>query len=273
MTPMDLSKTQQANVEFHSRLACKYEDQPFFQPANRQRVRELLGKFSNDAGNQRLLDVGCGTGFILDLAHDLFQQLEGIDLTSEMLARVTPRANLTLSLGQAENLPFPPSSFDVVTCYSVLHHIEDLRAVFSEIRRVLKPGGVLYADESPSQEYKELLAQNAARLEGHARLKADLHTVMHDAEDYESIYGISQDITRHAMVQTYDKGLLSEETLRPVLADVGFEKVQIKYRRFLSQTSLELKFGQQYAGVVEHYLTEMLPLTRAFFKYFVLVAQ
>jgi len=270
---MDLSRVQQANVEFHRRLAGKYGDQPFFQPENRQRVRELLSAFSRDAGNQRLLDVGCGTGFIPDLAYDLFQQMEGIDLTPEMLARVTPRENLTLSLGQAEHLPFPPSSFDVVTCYSVLHHLEDPQAVFFEIRRVLKPGGIFYADESPSQHYREMLLQNAERVEDHPYLKAELRTVVHDPEDYESIYGISQDITRQAMVQNYDKGLLSEEYLRSALAHAGFESVRVEYRRFLSQTPFEQKFGQEYAAAVEQYLKEMLPLSRAFFKYFVLVAQ
>jgi ubiquinone/menaquinone biosynthesis C-methylase UbiE len=199
--------------------------------------------------------------------------MEGIDLTPEMLARVTPRDNLTLTLGQAENLPFPPSSFNVVTCYSVLHHIEDLQTVFSEIRRVLKPGGVFYADESPSQHYRELLLQNAGRLAEHPYLEVELRTVADDAEDYESTYGISQDITRQAMVQNYDKCLLSEENLCKVLADVGFEKVRIDYRRFLSQTSFEQKFGRQYGNAVERYLKEMLPLSRAFFKYFVLVAQ
>jgi ubiquinone/menaquinone biosynthesis C-methylase UbiE len=270
---MNFSPTQQANIEFHRRLAQNYEDQPFFHPENRKRVRELLSAFSRDAGNQRLLDVGCGTGFIFDQAHDLFQQMEGIDITPDMLARVTPRGNLTLRVGEAENLPFPPSSFDVVTCYSVLHHIEDLQAVFVEIRRVLKPGGVFYADESPSQQYRELLLQNSGRLVKHPFLKAELCTVANDAEHYESRYGISQEITRQAMVQNYDKGLLSEENLRKMLADVGFEKVRIEYRRFLSQTSLEEKFGSQYGNAVEHYLKEMLPLSRAFFKYFVLVAQ
>jgi ubiquinone/menaquinone biosynthesis C-methylase UbiE len=254
-------------------LAGRYENQPFYQSENRQRVRELLCGFSRDAGNQRLLDVGCGTGFIFDLAHDLFQHMEGIDLTPEMLARVTPRGNLTVRLGEAENLPFPPSSFDVVTCYSVLHHIEDLEVVFSEIRRVLKPGGLFYADESPSQHCRQLLVQNAAGIKGNCYLEPELHTVVCDAEDYETIYGISPEITRHAMVQNYDKGLLSEENLRKVLGEVGFENVRIDYRRFLSQTSLEQEFGRQYGNAVEHYLKEMLPLSRAFFKYFALVAQ
>jgi len=270
---MNLSPTQQANVEFHRRLARKYQTQPFFQPENRQRVRELLSAFSKDVGNQRLLDVGCGTGFILDLAHDLFQQIEGIDLTPEMLAYVTPRGNLALTLGQAEHLPFLPSSFNVVTCYSVLHHIEDLQCVFSEVRRVLKPGGVFYADESPSQHYRELLLQNVARFEEHPYLNVELRTLVHDAEEYESTYSIPQDITRQAMVQNYDKKLLSEENLRKMLVDVGFERVRIEYRRFLSQTLLEQQFGQQYVNAVEHYLREMLPLSRAFFKYFILIAQ
>jgi len=254
-------------------LVGNYKGQPFFRPENRQRVRKLLIAFSREAGNQCLLDVGCGTGFILDLAHDLFQRLEGIDVTPEMLACVTPRGNLTLRLGQAENLPFPASSFNVVTCYSVLHHIEDPQSVFSEIRRVLKPGGLFYADESPSQHFREFLLQNAARIEEQPQLKVELHAVLHEVEAYESLYGIPEDVTHQAMVQNCDRGLLTEESLRNVLAHVGFERVQIEYRRFLSQPPLEDKFGGPYVRAVEHYLTSMLPLSRGFFKYFVIVAQ
>jgi len=270
---MNLTKTQLANIEFHRLLAEKYTDQPFFQPENQERVRELLRVFSREAGNERLLDVGCGTGFILDLAHDLFQQMEGLDLTPEMLARVTPRGNLTLRLGQAEDLPFPQSSFDVVTCYSVLHHIEDLQTVFSEIRRVLKPGGVFYADESPSPYYREMLVQHPARIDESPYLKEEFQSVIGDSKEYERLYGISDEITRHAMVQNYIKHELTEGLLRKMLAHAGFHRVRIEYRRFLSQTALESKFGRRYVESVEHYLKEMLPLSRAFFKYFVLVAQ
>ena len=114
-----LSETQLANVEFHRRLAPRYEQQPFFQDANRQRVRALLCELAKSTPAKRLLDVGCGTGLILDLAHDLFDELDGIDITPEMLDKVTPRPNVKTHLASAQAMPFPDGTFDMVTACSI----------------------------------------------------------------------------------------------------------------------------------------------------------
>ena len=143
MDPFEITK---ANVEFHSRLASKYHEQPFFRPENLQRVRSLLRSIAVETGGGRLLDIGCGTGFILDLAYDLFTHLDGIDITPQMLDLITPRPNVSTCIASADALPFENAIFDVVTMYSVLHHLPDLASALREARRVLRPGGIFYAD-------------------------------------------------------------------------------------------------------------------------------
>ncbi len=265
---MDIIETRKANVDFHRALLERYGEQPFFRPENRRRVRSILSQLATETGADRLLDIGCGTGFILDLANESFRQLDGIDITPEMLAQVTPRPNVHVQVASAEALPFEQNGFSVVTMYSVLHHVSDLSIVFREIRRVLRPGGVFYADESPSHDYRAALLKLADKCLTDT-LTAEVKKTTSDAELFFTRYGIDPQITRKAMVQNYEAMGLSEDNLRALLMDAGFQDVSIDFRRFCGEEALE----KQAAEVVKSYLKDMLPLTRHLFKYFVLIAR
>ncbi len=96
-----------------------------------------------------LLDLGTGTGRILELASGRARQLIGIDSNREMLkcARVRlDRAGLTncsVRLADIYNLPFSESSADAVLIHQVLHFLDNPKAALAEAARVLKPGGRL----------------------------------------------------------------------------------------------------------------------------------
>ena len=99
----------------------------------------------------RLLDVGCGTGRFLREVKANYPRLEatGLDLSPYYLA-VAQRdlrswSRVQLVLGAAEAIPFADSQFDAVTCVYLFHELPPgvRRAVVAEIRRVLKPGGML----------------------------------------------------------------------------------------------------------------------------------
>jgi ArsR family transcriptional regulator len=114
----------------------------------------LLAALPEDTGS--LLDIGTGTGRILEVMAPHVEHATGIDQSREMLA--VARTNLArLDIGNVEirqadmyALPFPSMSVDVVTIHQVLHYAEDPAAVLREAARVLKPGGtVLVADFAP----------------------------------------------------------------------------------------------------------------------------
>ena len=268
-----VSPIQLANIAFHRLLAAHYEQQPFFTESNRRRVRCLLENLVRTTPAERLLDLGCGTGLVLDLAYDLFKELDGIDITEEMLARVKPRPNVRTQKASAEKIPFPDDTFDMVTAYSVLHHIEDLGQVFHEVRRTLKPGGVFYADESPSQHFLDGLLN----LESDSGMTDDVQRererLLADVNRYETRYGLPAEIVQHAMVQTFSRHNLKYETLTALLKSAGFDSVEITYRRFLGGDECRERYGEEKTRVIHDYLSSMLPLTRSLFKYFVLIAR
>jgi len=99
---------------------------------------------------ERVLDVGSGAGMDTLVAAQMAGpsgSVTGIDMTVEMLAKARAgaaamgAANVDFVEGEAERLPFEDGSFDVVISNGVIDLVPDKDAVFSEIFRVLAPGG------------------------------------------------------------------------------------------------------------------------------------
>ncbi len=99
----------------------------------------------------RLLDCGCGPGSItLDLAQLVAPGgVVGVDLAENQLEQARAAAaehgvtNARFESANAYALPFPDDSFDAVFSHAVVEHLREPRAALQEMRRVLKPGGVL----------------------------------------------------------------------------------------------------------------------------------
>jgi len=101
------------------------------------------------APGERVLDLGCGAGTDTLVAAQMVGRegsVTGIDMTPEMLAKARASADemgveVDLVEGEAEALPFPDRSFDVIISNGVIDLIPDKDAAFSEMFRVLEPGG------------------------------------------------------------------------------------------------------------------------------------
>lgn len=270
MSSPSFSEIQKANVRYHSALAPFYHRQPFLAADNRTRVRRILEDLQRRTSGHRLLDIGCGAGFIFDAGHDLFDKLDGVDITEEMLSRIESRPNVTAHYAPAEALPFPDGVFDIVTCNGVLHHIEDIGRTLAEVRRVLRPGGIFYADEIPSLDFREALTSlDDGRLMSDL-LRSERDKITGDMDRYEEL-GIEQEATRNAMVQLRKDDLRAEK-LAELLATAGFRATEIRYRWFLGQAQIRDAWGEQNARLMEEYLTMLLPLTRHLFKNLTIVA-
>ena len=103
----------------------------------------------------RLIDVGCGHGVLsMGLARAVAPgELHGVDLIesrirlAETIARENGLSNASFHVGDPLALPFEDDSFDVAHCHNVLTYIPDTGATLAEIRRVLKPGGIVACRE------------------------------------------------------------------------------------------------------------------------------
>ena len=105
--------------------------------------RDALRKAGLRPG-MRLLDVASGTGLMIKAALELglpAADITGVDPSRGMLAQNRERNPVTLLEGRGEALPCPDGSFDFVSMGYALRHVEDLRKLFGEFRRVLRPGG------------------------------------------------------------------------------------------------------------------------------------
>jgi ubiquinone/menaquinone biosynthesis C-methylase UbiE len=140
-----LPRTSQKHpiVEEYGRLASQYDAKwSFYVEAT---TRETLARLTLRPG-ERLLDVGCGTGALLErLSRSPGIQLTGVDPVPEMLAIARRRlpSEVELCAGWAEQLPFDRERFDVVVSCNAFHYFREPLAALSEIRRVLAPGGRL----------------------------------------------------------------------------------------------------------------------------------
>lgn len=94
-----------------------------------------------------LLDVGCGTGPMIELLSKEYADLRmtGLDLTPGMIeaAQAKHIPYTRFIVGDSENLPFEDDSFDAVICSNSFHHYPNPQAFFDGVARVLRPGGRL----------------------------------------------------------------------------------------------------------------------------------
>lgn len=99
------------------------------------------------AAKPRLLDVGCSVGCVIEAANKRNWEGVGVDVSHDAVNSCNDR-NLTSHHSNGVHLPFEDNSFDVVTAWHVIEHVQDVRETLAEWRRVLRPGGVL-AMETP----------------------------------------------------------------------------------------------------------------------------
>lgn len=259
-----------ANITVHTAMAATYDErEPHFRPENKASVRAVLESVSNRTSRGKLLDLGCGTGFIIDLARDLFDSIDGVDITQAMLERVdTSGGHITLHRQPCESLPFEDASFDAATAYSFLDHLEDYSLVLREAFRVLRPGGVLYADLLPNRRFWEsieLAAEHDRLASPLVKREAEMLASQHEMVERDYAIDGSTFLAAEPW-KTASHGIAAEE-FAAIATDIGYSDVDISFQWYLGQGALLHGQGAQEAALVESHLRQVLPISEPMFKY------
>ena len=113
--------------------------------------------YLKDIEYDNLLDIGCGTGYLIDmLSKNHKAKYTGLDLSPKMIEECHKKKikNAIFVEGKSDKLPFDDNTFDVVTCSQSFHHYPETDKPLQEALRVLKPGGVYIISDTGVGPFK-----------------------------------------------------------------------------------------------------------------------
>ncbi len=128
-----------------------------------ERIRRLVAA-GRLKGDERVLDVACGPGYIAEAFARGAREVIGVDLTQAMLAigeeRTKERgvSNVSFRIGDVQSLPFEGEEFDVVVSRLALHHMQNPGQVVREMARVCRIGGTVLVEDIYGSEHPERAA-------------------------------------------------------------------------------------------------------------------
>lgn len=110
--------------------------------------------------NKIVLDLASGEGYGSHILSKVAQQVTGVDISAEAVSHANKKyargnGSLVYKEGSASKIPLEDASVDVVTSFETLEHTTEQREFLLEIKRVLKPGGVLIMSTPDTEVYKE----------------------------------------------------------------------------------------------------------------------
>lgn len=115
-------------------------------------LRGILVTLRNRSGGGHLLDIGTGAGFVCRAAEGIFQNRVGMDISPGILVQSKGSFESGCA-ADTDFFPYKDASFNLVSCFAVLHHLYDFETMAGEIFRVLKPGGIFYSDHDMSKPF------------------------------------------------------------------------------------------------------------------------
>jgi ubiquinone/menaquinone biosynthesis C-methylase UbiE len=223
------------NVRYHDVAAADYDAKWGIDFGDKGR-RQVLGKLRKALGEEpeapfgSALEIGAGTGYFtinLRLA-GLIREAVATDISHGMLEALSGTA---ASLGlhvrtvrtEAERLPFPDESFDLVFGHAVLHHLPDLEASFAEFERILRPGGTVVFCGEPSR-YGDRLATLPKQA---ALLTAPLWRALMGAGARRNGHSAGDEAEEHLLEMSVDVHAFTPAQLGGFARGAGFERVRV----------------------------------------------
>lgn len=195
---------------------------------NQKRVEKVLDFIIKSVKRHKdyikLLDAGCGTGNILRLTENKVGLLAGVDVSAECL-KSSSRYTKSLICSDCSCLPFKGGSVDIITAYSVLHHLYDFKKFLREAYRILENGGWIYTDfDHNNLVLHKIIARYKEKMFQLPLLNSLKKTIKGNAVNSYKVIDY-----KLANYHNEFKGGINFQEVRAELKEIGFRNIDIFY--------------------------------------------
>jgi len=203
-----MSDRKSASREYYDKLAPIYD-----QHSHSKHLEALyadLIKTADGWGLSSVLDVGCGTGSLLELLRRRGVGVAGADISPKMIERAKKRLgeDVDLRVADSESLPWGDASFSLAVCVGSLHHYPNPLRALSEMRRVLRCDGHVMIADPTLPPFVRQLANTFIRFsrEGATRLysEMEIHRLLKEV-GFEEMARLDIDSSAIVMIASANK--------------------------------------------------------------------
>lgn len=120
-----------------------YNRDEYYSPITRERYRQLLAEWEPFRKTNKILDIGCGTGFFLDVAKEMGWEVYGTEFTDDAV-NICKNKGINMQTGRLNAGWYNPEQFDVITSFEVMEHIYNPIEEVQNIHHILRKGGLFY---------------------------------------------------------------------------------------------------------------------------------
>lgn len=115
-------------------------------------IKQASSMLAKDYADIHLLDVGCSSGAFVWIAQNMGLNAEGVEPTEKPLEKAR-EMGLKVHLGLLHEIGFPDNSFDLITLFEVIEHLDKPAELLKECRRILRPNGILVIGTGNTQSW------------------------------------------------------------------------------------------------------------------------
>lgn len=145
------SLQKEANRELYGRQMVQKEYWEKL-PQLKKRAKKMVAELQKFKKTGKLLDIGCGFGLFLKMAKEAGFKVYGVEMEKEAVKTAQEKFGLkNIYQKNVKEIGFPERYFDVITLFDILEHLENPEVILKELKKLLKPNGVLVI-QSPNIE-------------------------------------------------------------------------------------------------------------------------
>lgn len=120
-----------------------YGRNDYLSPITIKRYNELLDEFEKYRKTNRIIDVGCGIGYFLEVAKERGWEVYGTEFTDQAI-KICESKSIKMKQGILAPTNYPTEYFDIITSFEVLEHINNPQEELASFYKILRKGGLVY---------------------------------------------------------------------------------------------------------------------------------